>query len=302
MSLLDDIRFQFRTGNILMQLIYVNSGIFLAMMVLRLLFYLFGYVDLFQQFAFQMTIPSDLGQLLWRPWSVITHMFWHIDPGQNTQGLQEFLHILFNMVWLYFGGSLFLQFMDSKRLLSTYVLGGLSGALAYLLAINLFPIYEGLSVAYGASAAVLAVMVAAATKAPNFMVPLRFIGPVKLKFIAIAVVLLDLVMLRDGNAGGHFGHLGGALFGFVYVSQLKVGRDMTVDFMRPINWIKNGLPKREKKIKVVHSKPKSDLHFNKEKVDKQAQIDAILDKIKRSGYESLSKSEKEILFKTSKEI
>lgn len=302
MALLDDIKFQFKSGNILMQLIYINAGIFLLMMVLRLLFYLTGNVDWFQQFAFQLTIPSDPVELLWRPWSAITHMFWHINPTANSQGLQEFLHIMFNMAWLYFGGSLFLRFMDSKRLLSTYILGGLSGALAYMLAMNIFPVFTGSSVAYGASAAVLAVMVAVATKVPNFVVPLRLIGNVKLKYIAIVVVLLDVLFLRDGNAGGHFGHLGGALFGFVYVSQMKVGRDFTVDFMKPIQWIKDTIPKREKKIKVVHRKPKSDHEFNANKASKQAQIDAILDKIKRSGYESLSKTEKEILFKNSKEI
>jgi membrane associated rhomboid family serine protease len=302
MALLDDIKFQFRTGNVLMQLIYINAGVFLLMFVLRLFFYLTGNVDWFQQFAYQMTIPSDPISLLWRPWSAITHMFWHINPGANSQGLQEFLHILFNMAWLYFGGSIFLRFMDSTRLLSTYVLGGFSGAMVYLLAMNLFPIYEEVSVAYGASAAVLAVMVAVATKAPNFVVPLRLIGNVKLKYIAISIVLLDILFLRDGNDGGHFGHLGGALFGFVYVSQMKVGRDFTVDFMKPILWVKNSLPKRDKKIKVVHRKPKSDHEFNVTKAEKQVQIDAILDKIKRSGYESLSKTEKEILFKTSKEI
>ena len=302
MSIVDDIKFQFKTGNILMQLIYLNAGIFLAMMIVRLLFYLTGNVEWFQLFAVQMTVASDPMDLLFRPWALITHMFWHINPGQHTQGLQEFLHILFNMAWLYFGGSLFLQFMDSKRLLSTYILGGLSGFLMYFLAMNIFPIYAGNSIAYGASAAVLAVMVAVATKAPNYVVPLRLIGPVKLKYVALAVVLLDVVLLRDGNAGGHFGHLGGALFGFIYVSQMKAGRDLTVDFMATINWFKNGIPKRKEKIKVVHRKPKTDHEYNASKASKQEQIDAILDKIKRSGYESLSKKEKEILFKTSKEI
>ncbi len=302
MALLDDIKFQFKSGNILMQLIYINGGIFLAVMLLRLALFLVGQVGVFHDIAVQMTITADLSSLVWRPWSLLTHMFWHINPSQNTQGLQEFLHILFNMAWLYFGGSLFLNFMDSKRLLSTYILGGLSGAAAYILAMNVFPVYSTNSVAYGASAAVLAVMVAVATKAPNFVVQLRFIGPVKLKFVAIAVVLLDVVLMRDGNAGGHFGHLGGALFGFVYASQLNAGRDLTVDFLKPLNWLKEGLPKREKKIKVVHRRAKSDYEYNAEKASKQEQIDAILDKIKRSGYDSLSKNEKEILFKSSKEI
>ena len=295
MALLDDIKFQFKTGNILMQLIYINGGVFLLMMILRVLLYLTGNTEIFNQITYYLTIPSSLKLLLFRPWTLITHMFMHAD----------FLHILFNMMWLHFGGTIFLNFLDSKKLLSTYILGGLSGALVFILAMNSFPVFSAnapFAVAEGASAAVLAIMVAAATTVPNYVVRLVLIGPVKLKYIAIVSVVLDVLLIPSGNAGGHFGHLGGALFGFIFATQLKRGNNLTVDFLKPFFWIRDGFPKRNKKIKVVHSRPKSDAQYNAEKASKQEQIDTILDKIKRSGYDSLSSNEKEVLFKASKDI
>jgi len=295
MALLDDIKFQFKTGNILMQLIYINGGIFLAMMILRLFFYLTGNGDSFGLFSLYLTLPASPKLLLFRPWTILTHMFVHAG----------FLHILFNMVWLYFGGSIFLNFLDSKKLLSTYLLGGFTGALFFVLSMNLFPVFSDTApyaFAEGASAAVLAIVVAAATTAPNYVVRLVLIGPIKLKYIAVVSVLLDILFIPDGNAGGHFGHLGGAFFGFLFASQLKRGNDLTVDFLKPLYMLKNGLPKPKSRIKVVHRNRKTDHDYNAEKKDKQEQIDAILDKIKRSGYDSLSKEEKAILFKASKEI
>lgn len=293
MALLDDIKFQFRTGNILMQLIYVNGGVFLMMMVLRLVFFLSGAPSTYDLVEHYLSVPSSPTALLFRPWTLLTHMFVHAG----------FLHILFNMMWLQFGGTIFLNFLDSKKLFSTYILGGLSGAILFILAMNIFPAFHGYSsVALGASAAVLAIMVAAATMVPNYVVNLVLIGPIKLKYIAIVSVVLDVLLIPSGNAGGHFGHLGGALFGFIYASQLKRGKDMTVDFLKPLFWLRNLLPSRKKKIKVVHSKRKTDAEFNEEKVNRQEQVDAILDKIKRSGYDSLSKTEKEILFKASNDL
>lgn len=278
-----------------MQLIYINGGVFLAMMILRVLLFLTGSADIFEQFSFYLTIPASVKTLLFRPWTLLTHMFVHAG----------FLHIIFNMMWLYFGGTLFLTFHDSKKLLSTYLLGGFTGALFFILGMNLFPVFQAsvpYSFAEGASAAVLAIIVAVATTAPNYVVRLVLLGPVKLKYIAIVSVLLDVLLIPGGNAGGHMGHLGGAFFGFVYASQLKQGRDLTVDFVKPYFWLREKWANRTNQIKVVHRKPKSDYDYNAEKASKQEQVDAILDKIKRSGYDSLSANEKEILFKASKEI
>lgn len=295
MALTDDIRFQFRTGNILMQLIYVNSGIFLLMMVIRVLLHLSGKGGLYDEMERMLAVPALPMALLLRPWTLLTHMFVH----------QDFLHVLFNMIWLHFGGNIFLTFLDSKKLLSTYVLGALSGAAVFMLAYNLFPVYEvavGSAYALGASAGVLAILVAAATMAPDYVVRLILIGPVRLRYIALVAVALDVIFIPDGNAGGHFGHLGGAAFGFFYALQLKRGNDMTVDMLRPWFWLKERWPKRRKHIKVVHRKAMTDHEFNEQKAARQEDVDAILDKIKHAGYESLSKREKEILFKASKEL
>lgn len=295
MALLDDIKFQFRTGNILMQLIYINGGVFIAMMVLHVLFFLAGSEAIYSQVIEFLSVPASPLALLYRPWSIFTHIFIH----------DGFLHIIFNMMWLYFGGTIFLNFLDSKKLLSTFILGGLSGALFFILLMNLIPRFAPMvphTTALGASAGVLAIVVAAATTVPNYVVRLILIGPVKVKYIAIVSVVLDVLLIPNGNAGGHFGHLGGALFGFVFAWQLKQGNDLTIDFLKPLYWIKNGFPKRKEKIKVVHSKPKSDYEYNANKAAKQEQIDTILEKIKRSGYDSLSKKEKEILFKASKDV
>lgn len=295
MALLDDIKFQFRTGNMLMQLIYVNSGIFLAMMVIRVLLHLFGQGGIYLEMERLLAVPASPMALLLRPWTMLTHMFVH----------QDFLHVLFNMLWLFFGGQIFLTFLDSRKLLSTYVLGALSGAALFMLAFNLFPVYAGVSgsaYALGASAGVLAILITAATMAPDFVVRLILVGPVRLKYVAMVAVALDIIFIPDGNAGGHFGHLGGAAFGFFYALQLKRGNDMTVDILRPWFWLKERMSKRKQRIKVVHSKPRSDQEFNERKATRQEEVDSILDKIKQSGYESLTKREKEILFQASKEL
>jgi len=297
MALMDDIRFQFRTGNILMQLIYVNAGVFLAMMLVRTILYLSSVGHLYMDLERALSFPASPVDLLFKPWTIITHMFVHGGPT----GFAGLLHIFFNMVMLHFGGTLFLTFHDSKKLLSTYILGGLCGAALFMLAANVFPVIS-FTYAYGASASVLAILVAAATTAPDYVVRLTLIGPVRIKYIALVLVALDVIFLPNGNAGGHFGHLGGAAFGFIYALQLKRGTDLTIDILRPWFWLREHLPKRKKRIKVVHNKPRNDYEYNERKASRQEEVDAILDKIKHTGYESLSKREKEILFQASKEL
>jgi len=296
MALLEDIRFRFRTGNILMQLIYVNGGIFLGLMIVQAVLHLFMQGHVFSELERMLAVSASPMQLLLRPWTAVTHMFVHAG----------FLHIIFNMLWLHFGGNIFLTFFDSKKLLSTYVLGSLSGAAVFMLAFNLFPVFSaGAASAYalGASAGVLAILVAAATMAPDYVVRLILIGNVRLKYIAIVAVLLDVILIPSGNAGGHFGHLGGAAFGFTYVMLMRRGTDLTVDILRPWHWLVRHFPKRKKPIKVVHrSSSRSDEAFNERRTSRQEEIDAILDKIKQSGYDSLTKREKEVLFRASKEI
>jgi hypothetical protein len=213
---------------------------------------------------------------------------------------EDLLHILFNLLFLYFGGRIFNDLLSSKRLLAVYVLGGVAGAVLFILAFNLFPVFgTGVNYAYalGASASALAVLVAIASYVPNYTVYLMLFGPVKLKWIAVISVVLDLISIKNGNAGGHIAHLGGAAFGFIYASQLKKGNDWAKIFNTPFQIIST-LFKPKSKIKVVHRNPnKASVNGNDR--SKQQVIDEILDKISKSGYESLSKSEKEILFKLS---
>ncbi len=215
---------------------------------------------------------------------------------------QSFIHLLFNMLWLYFGGQIFLSFFDNKKLISTYVLGGISGAVLFILSFNLFPVFATAlpnAVALGASASVLAIIMAIATKSPNYSIRLLLIGNIKLKHIAIVSIVLDIMSIPQGNAGGHIAHLGGAFFGYLYVKQLNSGNDIANSFNKIMDNL-NSYLKKDPKLKKAYSRKKSDQDYRKEKVQNQAKIDNILDKIAKSGYEGLTKEEKDILFKASK--
>jgi len=242
-----------------------------------------------------LALPAEFSQIIIKPWTLITYMFLH----------QELLHILFNMLMLYFGGSIFINFLNQKKLVTTYILGGISGGILYILSFNLLPTFLNIlpfSYALGASASVMAIIVAAATYVPNFMVKLIFLGDVKFKFVAIGFVILDFISIPQNNAGGHIAHLGGAIFGFLYIQQMKKGNDFTLGFSRLLDYLKS-LFKPHKKMKVVYKnqgKTKTDYDYNAQKVANQKKVDTILDKIAKSGYDSLSKEEKAILFDASK--
>lgn len=289
-----DIKNQSKNGSVLIKLIFINVLVFLTVNVIGLLLYFFNIENGIQQLVYWLSLPSDVTKLLYRPWTILSYMFLH----------EEIFHLLFNMLVLYFGGQIFLQFLNNKKLLSTYLLGGLSGGLLYVLLFNVLPVFEqqtSLSFALGASASVMAVLIAAATYVPNFTVRLIFLGNVKLKYIALIYVVLDIISIPKGNSGGHIAHLGGALFGFIYISQLQKGKDLTAGFNRFLDSIKE-LFSFKRKMKVVYKSPKSrdDYQFNEQKKANQQKIDVILDKISKSGYDSLTGEEKAILFDASK--
>ena len=289
-SVFEDIKNNFKGGNSLTKLIYINVGVFLIASVLRVLSFLFmvnGW-----EFLSYFTLPASIPLLIKKPWSIISYMFLH----------QSFIHLLFNMLWLYFGGQIFLSFFDNKKLISTYVLGGISGAVLFILSFNLFPVFATAlpnAVALGASASVLAIIMAIATKSPNYSIRLLLIGNIKLKHIAIVSIVLDIMSIPQGNAGGHIAHLGGAFFGYLYVKQLNSGNDIANSFNKIMDNL-NFYFKKDPKLKKAYSRKKSDQDYRKEKVQNQAKIDNILDKIAKSGYEGLTKEEKDILFKASK--
>jgi len=289
-SILNNLKQEFKQGTILNKLIYINVGVFLLFSILGVFSYMFQFNLL--PILDQLYLPAENSKLLSQPWAFITYMFLH----------NGFLHLLFNMLWLHFAGKIFLQHLSPKQLLSTYILGGISGGLIFIIAYNYIPalaIYTQNAQALGASAAVLAIMVAIATYTPNYSVRFPFIGIVKLKHIAIFSVLLDLLSIPKGNAGGHIAHLGGALFGYLYIKQLQKGNDFSIGFTKWINNISN-LFKSKSKLKTVHKRKKTDTQFNTEKSAQQIAVDIVLEKISKSGYESLSKEEKSTLFSASK--
>ncbi len=292
----EEVKRMYYSGNIIIRLIFINVAVFLLINIIGLFSFLFtgagaeslGLID-------WLAVPADLGKLLYRPWTLVTYAFLHYD----------FLHILFNMLWLYWFGKIFLEFLSSKQLLNVYLLGGISGAALYILAYNVFPAFSQsvpYSYALGASAAVYAVVIAIAAFVPDYSIILMFIGRVQIKYIAIFVVVLDLLSISGGNAGGHIAHLGGALFGFLFATQIKSGSDITAWFGKFTNdiasWFK-AKPKMRVTENKFKNKPASDIEYNQQKAVNQEVIDKILEKISKSGYNSLTKKEKEILFKMS---
>ena len=289
MNLWDEIKESFKEGSALTRLIYINLGMFLLIRIVNVFYFLAGV-----QFPFLdwVALPADFHTLASRPWTLITYMFLHFD----------FLHILFNLLWLYWMGQIFLGYFDQGKLIAIYILGGISGGLFYILGYNFFPVFsESLSNArlLGASASVIAIVTALAIHAPNYSIHLMFIGPVKMKYIAIISVLLYVIGISSTNAGGNLAHLGGAFCGVVYVLQLRRG----VDPGKGVNWLMNSvkmLIKPKPKVKISYRKPASDIEYNQRKNQNQARMNIILEKISKSGYSSLSKEEKEILFRMGK--
>jgi membrane associated rhomboid family serine protease len=296
MNPLDDFRRNFSKQSTLAQLITINVGVFFVLKMLGVFFFLFKQENIEQLILGYLALPADPGMILKRPWTIISYMFLHYD----------FLHILFNMLWLYWFGKIFLEYLNPKKLISVYLIGGLAGGLFYVLAFNLFPAFQesvSSSVALGASAAVLAIVMAISFYVPGYTINLMFFGPIKIKYVALVTVAIDLMSIRSGNAGGHIAHLGGAFFGFLYATQLRQGKDLSKGFNQLMDSIFS-LFKRRPKMKVKYSAPKdrveTDMDYNARKAAEQRTIDQILEKISRSGYEGLSREEKEILFKSSK--
>jgi membrane associated rhomboid family serine protease len=283
----------------LVRLLLINVGVFVALVVAKLLFMALDHGEaeaMRETYVLQwLRSTSDLSELITRPWTVLTYMFVHTGIG----------HIFWNMILLWFGGRLFQDLLGEKRLLGNYLLGGLSGYLLFALSQNLFPgphggMHAGIQ---GASAAALSVFVGIAAYRPDMVVHLILIGPVKLMYVAAVFVLLDLVGMGSGDGVAHEAHIGGALYGFMAAQQLRRGRDLSLGFVETMGrWWPFG-KRRGSRLRVektfTRSGHRNDEAYNASKRDKQARVDTILDKISRSGYDSLSKEEKDFLFKAS---
>ncbi len=290
-SLFQEIRNFFSRGSILARLIGVNVVIFVAVNLIRVFFFLWNVDGAAETMSQWLGISSNIHVVLHRPWTLITYMFLHFD----------FLHILFNMIVLYVGGRLFSDFIGQDRLTATYLLGGIAGALFYIVSFNVFPVFEevvAFSLAIGASASVLAIFIAIAAYMPNYQLPLLLFGRIRLKYIAIFFVVLDLISIDQGNPGGHLAHLGGALWGYIYARLLRSGRDpaMVLGFYLE-KMIRIFRKRPTMRVEYTRERYVSDEDYNEQRAEQQNKIDHILDKISKHGYDSLTKEEKQLLFK-----
>ena len=291
-SIIDGFKDSFRQGSILTKFIYLNIGVFLAVKIVQIFLYLFNSPDNTMNFLRWLAVSADLSELIRKPWTVVTYMFLH----------ENFIHILFNLLWFYWFGKIFLGYFEQKKLAGVYILGGLAGAVLYILSFNIFPVFGSVlhnSLALGASASVMAIVIAVSFYVPDHTVHMMFFGQVKIKYLAIGVFLITSVFDFSTNTGGKIAHIGGALLGYLFTYQFRKGKDITRGINRLIDNIVSFFKPRQK-MKVTYKRPKTDMEFSRQKAEKQKEVDRILDKISKGGYESLTKKEKEILFKMGK--
>lgn len=286
----NSLTYQYKTSSVIVKLIVINAILFLGVRLIAF----FAQIPVAQLTSW-FVLPDDFSEFILQPWAFVTYSFLHFG----------FFHILFNMIWLYMFGRIVLNLFSEKRLLTIYLLGAISGGLLYVFCYNVFPIFENSrSYLIGASGAVTAIMVFMAAYAPNTQLRI-FTFNIKLWQIAAFFIILDLVRLpSSGNAGGLLAHLGGAMFGYLYARQLARGKDIGKGFERIMDWVADLFKTRKQKpFKKVHrSAKRSAASMSKmDKTENQKKVDAILDKISKSGYESLSKAEKDFLFKAGKE-
>lgn len=287
----DDIRNSFRKGNYLIRLIYINVAVFLALLIISAISFLLKNQAVSESAIRFLAIPASLKELLVKPWTIITYMFTHKDIW----------HILFNMLWLYWFGRIFLEYLDQKKLVAVYLLGGICGAIIYVISFNIFPAFEdqiSSSVALGASASVMAVVIAIASYVPGYTVNLFLLGRIRIIYLALTIFVLTSVMDFSVNSGGKLAHIGGALFGYLFVLNMKKGRDIGKGINKLIDWITT-IFRPGKKMKVTYKRAATDYEYNKTKAEHQAKINLILDKISKGGYDSLTKEEKDTLFRES---
>jgi membrane associated rhomboid family serine protease len=299
-GILDDFRNAFRKpNNGLIQIIFINIIVYIFILFSRVILTIAGFENAYISFVNKLQLPASLVNYLYQPWSIFTYFFLHVD----------IFHILFNMLFLYWFGSLVHEYLGNKRLVNLYILGGLVGGIFYMAAFNLIPYFKiGIDQALmmGASGATYAVVLGAATLLPDYTFMLLFIGTVRIKYIALFYVLISIASTLGANAGGNIAHLGGALIGFTFIKQLRKGIDLGSPITAVFDFVKGlfvELPPKPQ-MKVTHRSYTNvgynqSSHFNIDDAPDEDEVDQLLDKISRSGYESLTKDEKLKLFKAS---
>lgn len=284
MSVLSDLLFEFRKkGDSLVKLIFLNIIIFIVFNIAAEIIMLSGKWPEDPLFPW-LALPSNLHTLPYKCWTIVTYMFYH----------KSLWHLVFNMLWLYWTGSIMQEYLNYKRLAGTYLAGGLCGALMYLAVARIGGINGYL---LGASAGVMAVIVSAAAYLPNYSIRLLLLGEIRLKYIALAAFILTSIIDLGSNTGGKVAHIGGALYGLIYISLLKKGKDPSAGIYNLISSIFNF--RKRSKLRVVHNSTKNNEEGKLSTNEQKKKVDEILDKISKSGYESLTKNEKEFLFKMS---
>ena len=309
----EDIKRSWTSGSMLYRLIWVNVVVFVLVRAALFITNLIGGdLPVGDKDCFGLGTTFDIDVLMRRPWSIVTHMFAQLG----------IFHLIFNMILLWWMGSIYQAEVGSRRLLSTYLTGGFAGFVVYVLAFNFLPGLiepDVVSYAWGSSAAVVAIFTAAATLNPNREVKFIFFGSVQLKYIALAYVLLNYYSLSkvDGvNVGGEIAHLGGAFFGYMLITLNRKGINLAGWLEVGLDFIMSRLPSKGRsgtKLKFWRNKnwkkkagssstsrvPKSDAEFNVEKQEHTKRLDVILEKISRHGYDHLTKEEKQFLFNQS---
>lgn len=288
-NLIRDFKNHFNGNDVLYRLVILNTAVFILMNLISLLCFLFGldfsFDDLLKNYF---GLHAGFGEFIFKPWTIFTYMFLHAD----------IFHILFNMLFLFWTGKLFSEYLGKEKLNATFLLGGMFGGLLYMIAYLLFPVFKNHDQALliGASAGVLAVFFSIATLLPNYTTQLIIIGNIKLKFLAVIMFLIYAFSIQGDNAGGQIAHIGGALFGFISIKLLQSGTDIT----RWFTMLFSRGSRSRKNMKVVYRSNENadEIYLEKQKMT-QENLDRILDKINRSGFDSLTAAEKEFLYKAS---
>jgi membrane associated rhomboid family serine protease len=297
-GILDEFKHAFnRPDNGLVQIILINLVVYVGLIFLRVILAFSGAGGVYDQIMQWVMLPAFIPEFLTKPWTLVTYFFLH----------ERFFHILFNLLFLYWFGKIIKEFLGGSKVVNLYILGGLAGGIFYILIYNTIPLFADRidsSMMLGASAGVFAVVVGAATFMPNYTILLMFIGPVRIKYIAIFYVILAFAQTTGANAGGELAHLGGAAIGFIYIKQLQQGTDWGKWIHSFFSFFKSFF-KSQPKVKVTYRKTKEKSQTTATGAKpfdstSQEEIDTILDKISHSGYESLSKEEKQKLFNASK--
>ncbi len=298
MSIVEELKFKFQQGNAIIRIIMVNVAVFVVFGIVNTILSLFNSNAIVVTITEWLILPASFSRFIFQPWSIISYTFFH----------EGFLHILFNMLWFYWIGQLLQQYLGNPKTYQAYFMGAIVGGLVYMISYHVFPYLIPsleISTARGASAGVLSVVFATATLLPEYELSLFLIGSVRLKYIALVTLLLDLISIPYDNPGGHIAHIAGAFFGIIYIKLLQNGTDLSTIVTNIINFFVNLFqPKKATPFKKVHVNPKKPVVKTQSKIvtkDKtQQQIDEILDKISQSGYDSLTAVEKEFLFKAGK--